>query len=86
MRQNPHVRYLWGARVSNDPGLPDLAGDVVWVGEVVDQRRGDRSAAWGLKINRHGCSQPISAPVINSDKRHRYNSDSKPELVPCCWR
>ena len=23
MRQNPHVPDLWGARVSNDPGLPD---------------------------------------------------------------
>ena len=26
MRQNPHVRICapWGARVSNDPGLPDV--------------------------------------------------------------
>ena len=24
MRQNPHVRICGGARVSNDPGLPDL--------------------------------------------------------------
>ena len=23
MRQNPHVRICAGARVSNDPGLPD---------------------------------------------------------------
>ena len=23
MRQNPHVPDLWGARVSNDPGLHD---------------------------------------------------------------
>ena len=23
MRQNPHVRICGGARVSNDPGLPD---------------------------------------------------------------
>ena len=24
MRQNPHVRICGGARVSNDPGLPDV--------------------------------------------------------------
>ena len=45
-----------------------VGGGVLWVGEVADQRRGDRSAAWCSGSIADGYSQPTSAPVTDSNK------------------